>query len=324
MLVSVVVPNLNKGQYLEECLESIVRQDYAEVEIIAIDGGSTDNSIGIFEKYRSHLSSLIVEQDDGQAQAINKGFRKANGEIVTWLNSDDIFLPNAIKTAVETFTENSSLDLMYGNGLFIDEQGRALRAFIEVEPYNRYRLLNCSDYIMQPTAFYRRSALEQVGYLDEALHFAFDWDLWCKLASLSDSVKYVQPFIAATRIYPTTKTASGSWKRLKEIKHVLRRHQTRLSPPAIWGYLAYEFDGMRRSSTGFSKYFFWLLCWSCALLGIENTLNNRKLRRSGRDIDALPPTTLPGEFVLPIQERNINTLSPDEIRSLLLKEDSLG
>ena len=324
MLVSVVVPNLNKGQYLQECLESIIRQDYAEVEIIAVDGGSSDNSIEIFEKYRSHLSELIVEQDNGQAHAINKGFRKSSGEIVTWLNSDDIFLPDAINTVVETFTENPSLDLMYGNGLFIDERSRALRAFIEVEPYDRYRLLNCSDYIMQPTAFYRRRALEQIGYLDETLHFAFDWDLWCKLALLSDSVQYVQPFIAATRIYPSTKTASGSWTRLKEINHVLRRHRTRLLPPAIWGYLAYELESKRHSSAGPTKYLMGLLCWFCALLGIENTLHDRRLRHSGRAIDALPFTELPDGFVLPNHVKNINTLSPDEIRLRLLKEDNSG
>ena len=321
MLVSIVVPNLNKGPYLDDCLKSILKQNYKELEIIAVDGGSTDNSIEIFERYRPHLSRLIVEPDKGQADAINKGFRIAKGAIVTWLNSDDILFPGAVQKAIDTFQSDPHLDLIYGNGLFVDERNRALRAFIEVEPYNHYRLCNCSDYIMQPTAFYRKSALEQVGYLDADLHFAFDWDLWCKLSSLANSVEHIQPFIAATRIYPTTKTASGSWKRLKEIKLVLMRHKTQRFPPAIWGYLAYELDEIRRASSGIRKCFLGLGCFICGFLGLENALHNRKLRHSGRGIDALPPEYLPKGFVLPVLSGNINLMSPDSIRLLLLRED---
>ena len=289
MLVSVVVPNLNKGCFLEQALESIFQQEYIDVEVIAIDGGSNDCSLEVFEKYRDRFAAFISEPDEGQANAINKGFRLARGDVVAWLNSDDVYYPDAVSLAVAAFEDNPELDLLYGDGIFIDEANRYLRPFTEVEPYSEYRLRNCSDYIMQPTTFFRRKALEEIGYIDEDLHFAFDWDLWCKLARHAGSVKYLPKYMAATRIYPDTKTSSGGWPRLREISQVLRRHRTGWWPPAYWGYLSTELLSMQTNQPVMRRWSLWGVQTACGFLAIENVINHRKLTRGGRAVDEAVP-----------------------------------
>lgn len=299
MLVSIVVPNLNKRPFLGQALESIFQQDYPEIEVIAIDGGSNDGSLDVFERYRDRFAQFRSEPDDGQANAINKGFRLARGKVVAWLNSDDLYYPNAVSRAVAAFQQDANLDLLYGDAIFVDEANRYLRSFVEVEAYSEYRLRNCSDYIMQPTTFFRRAALKDVGYLDESLHFAFDWDLWCKLARRAGAVKYVAEFMAAARIYPETKTSSGGWSRIREIRRVIRRHSTSPWPSALWGYTSAQFHSLLvREKSPLKRLALRVAMLGCILLAGENAVSHVIRSRSRRPVDEPVPGVLPDGVLL--------------------------
>lgn len=239
-LVSIITPSYNHAPFLEQTIRSVLAQDYPNIEYIVVDGGSTDGSVEIIKRYEDGIARWVSEPDRGQSHAINKGFRLARGDIVAWLNSDDLYFPDAVSTAVRRFQERPDLGLLYGHCVFVDRDGAFVRYFTEVEPYDKFRLCNCSDYIMQPTTFFRRDVLLDVGLLDESLHFTMDWDLWCRLAKSGCGVHYEPKLIAATRVYPETKTSAGGRTRLDEIKRIVRRHGTAWWPHAWYGYYACE------------------------------------------------------------------------------------
>ena len=239
-LVSIITPSYNHAAFLDETIRSVLAQDYANIEYIVVDGGSTDGSVEIIQRHAGRIAKWVSEPDEGQSHAINKGFRMASGDVVAWLNSDDLYFPDAVSTAVRRFREQPDLGLFYGHGVFVDRDGAFVRYFTEVEPYDAFRLRNCSDYIMQPTTFFRRDALFSVGLLDESLHFTMDWDLWCRFAESGCGVHYEPKLIAATRVYPETKTTAGSRARLVEIFRTLRRHATGWWPHAYFGFRATE------------------------------------------------------------------------------------
>ncbi len=136
---------------------------------------------------------------------------------------------------------------------------------------------------MQPTTFLRREALKEVGYIDESLQWAFDWDFWCKLARRAGAVKYLPEFMAATRIYPDTKTSSGGWPRLREIRQVIQQHRSSWWPPAFWGYLSVEIHSIMMSQPGaLRRWPLWCAQMACGLLALENVIHHNKLVRRGR------------------------------------------
>jgi glycosyltransferase involved in cell wall biosynthesis len=239
-LVSIITPSYNHAAFLDETIRSVLAQDYANIEYIVVDGGSTDGSVEIIKRHAGRIAKWVSEPDEGQSHAINKGFRMASGDIVAWLNSDDLYFPDAVSTAVRRFVADERLGLFYGHGVFVDRGGAFVRYFTEVEPYDEFRLRNCSDYIMQPTTFFRRDVLVDVGLLDESLHFTMDWDLWCRFAESGCGVHCEPKLIAATRVYPETKTTAGSRPRLVEIFRTLRRHATGWWPHAYFGFRATE------------------------------------------------------------------------------------
>jgi glycosyltransferase involved in cell wall biosynthesis len=239
--VSIVTPSYNQAEFLEETILSVQAQDYPNIEHIIIDGGSDDGSVEVIKKYEDSLAYWVSEDDDGQSDAINKGFRKATGDIVAWLNSDDLYFPHAVSTAVKHFQNNANLGLFYADCVFIDAHGDFIRYFTEREEFDLDRLLSFSDFIMQPTTFFSREKLFEVGLLDEDRHFTMDWDLWCRLAKHDNcDVEFEAEVIAANREYAAAKTSAGGWTRLKEIWQHLHEHKTTLFPHAWFGYLASE------------------------------------------------------------------------------------
>ncbi len=201
-LVSIVTPSFNQSAYLEQTIRSVLEQDYPNLEYIVIDGASADGSADIIKKYSSRLAYWISEKDSGQADAINKGMRHAQGDIVAWLNSDDYYLPGAIKSAVAAFESNPQAVMVYGNMLGVDPKGQTTNQL-------RYRQLTledllCFQIIGQPAVFMRRVAFKKTGGLDLNFHFMLDHQLWIKLAAQGQIVHINQTW-AAARYHPQAK-----------------------------------------------------------------------------------------------------------------------
>ncbi|MCB0689071.1 MAG: glycosyltransferase [Saprospiraceae bacterium] len=253
--VTIITPSYNQREYLEDCILSVVNQDYTNIEYIIIDGGSTDGSQELIHRYADYIDHWVSEPDRGQSHAINKGFRKATGQIVAWLNADDMYFPDAVSTAVERFQNQHELTLFYGDCVFVDKSGSFLRYFTEVEDFDFSRLCNFSDFIMQPTTFFSMKHLEEVGFLDETLEYTMDWDLWCRFASIG-SVHYEQKLIAANRDYGETKTNTGGWRRLNEIRKMTNRYRTLRWPHALINYSAAEVNNKFASNTNMYLKFF--------------------------------------------------------------------
>jgi hypothetical protein len=230
LLVSVVTPSFNQAPYLEYTLQSVQAQDYPAVEHLVVDGGSTDGSVEIIRRYAHRLAWWVSEPDQGQAEAINKGMRRASGEIVAWLNSDDLYLPGAISRAVAALQANPELGLVYGDAVTIDLQGRPLNRLTfgdwGMEDLLHFRI------ICQPAVFMRRQVLEQAGYLDPSYHMMLDHHLWVRMAALAP-IQYIGggargKFIplAAARHHPTAKNVSQPARFADETLRLLNWLQT--------------------------------------------------------------------------------------------------
>lgn len=193
--VSIITPSYNQAKYLEQTIQSVLNQNYAALEYILIDGGSDDGSLEIIKKYQDKFAYWISEKDGGQAEAINKGFARATGEVVAWLNSDDYYLPDAVSSAAKVFAENPEVVFVYGNMLAVDAQGKTFNALT----YKQLTLadLLCFQIIGQPAVFMRRSALQKTSGLDVSFHFLLDHLLWIQLAQRGKVLHVNQTWSAA-------------------------------------------------------------------------------------------------------------------------------
>jgi glycosyltransferase involved in cell wall biosynthesis len=195
-----------------------------------IDGGSTDATPAILREYagdpRFHWLS---EVDRGQADAVNKGMALTRGEIVAWLNSDDVYAPGAVSHAVEILLAHPEAALLYGQAEEIDHTGAITRLYMHIGPFDLQRLIHCLDFIVQPATFFRRVPFLAVGGLDTSLHYCLDYDLWIKLA-LRFPVLHTVAVLARSRVYPETKTARGGLERLLEMERMIRRYGRPLLP----------------------------------------------------------------------------------------------
>jgi glycosyltransferase involved in cell wall biosynthesis len=237
-LVSIVTPSLNQAQFIEATISSVLAQDYPRIEYIVADGGSTDGTLEILRRHDDRLT-WFSEPDRGQSHAINKGFRRARGQILAWLNSDDIYLPQAVSTAVNHLVAHPDCAMVYGEGYLIDETGRVTGRFPATRPFDLWQLVYVSDFILQQTAFFRPEAVEAVGGLDESLHWGMDWDLFIRIGKRF-RVDNLPDYMASLREYRTSKTASGGIARLRELARVMRRHGAWRYPPGLFGTYAVE------------------------------------------------------------------------------------
>ena len=213
-----MTPSYNQAAYLEQTIQSVFGQDYPRIEYIVIDGGSTDDSVEIVRKYADRLAYWVSEKDRGQAEAINKGFARANGEILAWLNSDDYYMLNTVSVAVRCFEQNPDLAMVYGDMLAVDGKGQT----INVLRYKQLSLqdLLCFQIIGQPSVFFRRSAFEKAGPLETSFHFMLDHQLWIRLAR-QGRILHVPQVWSAARYHPGAKNRARAAEFGREAFRVL-------------------------------------------------------------------------------------------------------
>ncbi len=183
-LVSIVTPSYNQARFLEETIRSVLSQDYPAIEYIIVDGGSTDGSLEIIQRHADRLAWWVSEPDRGQTDAINKGFARASGEILAWLNSDDTYLPGAVAEAAAYLVAHPEAGMVYGDANLVSENGQVIGQFPARQTDYR-RLRRGYVHIPQQSAFFRASLWRQVGPLDPSFYFAMDYDLWVRLARLA-------------------------------------------------------------------------------------------------------------------------------------------
>lgn len=230
MLISIITPSFNQAAFLEETMFSVFRQDYAQIEYIVIDGGSTDGSEKIIKRHESKLAYWISEKDQGQTDALIKGFKRAKGEVITWLCSDDCLAPSAVRIAAEYLAADPALGLVYGDRLHIDAKGNVIG--INQGPSFYGKMLRHNITIPQETAFFRRTVFEQAGGLNLEHEFAMDFDLWCRLQRVT-KFKHVPAFLGSFREHPAAKSVAlyeGNGPSKRDHEAVFQKHFGRMLP----------------------------------------------------------------------------------------------
>jgi len=203
--VSIITPSYNQAEFIERTILSVLDQGYPNIEYIVFDGGSTDDSIDIIKKYQDKIAYWVSEPDRGQTHAINKGFKRATGEICAWLNSDDLYMENAVSSAVNYFLKYPEVDLLYSHCLNIDENDGIINLRI-CKDYNRESFISYPSLISQPATFWRKSLFEKIGYLEENYDYVMDLEFWLRAANSGCNFMLVRDKIfAAFRLYPNSK-----------------------------------------------------------------------------------------------------------------------
>jgi glycosyltransferase involved in cell wall biosynthesis len=221
-LVSIITPSFNQRAYIEKTLESVLSQDYPNIEYIVLDGGSTDGTRELLLTYADRIT-LILEPDDGQADAINKGMRLATGDILAWMNSDDYYTPGAIRAAVEYLLAHPDVDFVYGDVIAIDAHEREYGVRAHVRQVDAESLIDICDDIVQPGTFWWARVWHTCGELDASLHYTLDYEYWMRVAK-QFTMRYVPIVFAKERLYSSAKTFRGSLARWDEIEAVAKRH----------------------------------------------------------------------------------------------------
>ncbi len=212
--VSIVTPSFNQAEFLEETILSVLGQDYPYTEYIIIDGGSSDDSVDIIRQYEDQLAYWVSEPDRGQTDAINKGCRLATGDIIAYINSDDVYCPLAISKVVNYFMKSPDVSMVYGDALHIDREG-ALMSIVRTGEIDLVRYLSNQFYLPQPAVFFKRRVLDEIGYFDPHYNLAMDKEFWTRVL-LNFKGGYLPDFLAKLRIYTEAKSSSQKCKYLEE------------------------------------------------------------------------------------------------------------
>lgn len=206
--VSIVTPSFNQARFLEAAIQSALSQDYPRIEYIIVDGGSTDGSLDIIQKYADRLAWWVSEKDRGQTDAINKGFARASGQIFAWINSDDTYEPRAVGQAVRFLLDHPEVGMVYADCNYINEQGRVIGKFPAAQT-DLTRLRRGYVHIPQQTMFFRAELWKQVGPLDPSFYFAMDYDLWTRIAARAELRYLAGQTWANFRIHASGKTVAA-------------------------------------------------------------------------------------------------------------------
>lgn len=221
--VSIITPTYNQASFLRDTIESVLGQDYPHVEHIILDDGSTDETASILSEYTGRLA-WESQPNMGQTPTINKGWQRCRGEILTWLNSDDTFLPGALTRAVELLQQKPEVGIVYGDTLFTEADGTPIAPNQSRGTFNYQKfVVECENPIPQPSAFIRRSVVEDVGLLDPHYYYFMDWDFWLR-AGARHSIEYVPELFSTYRLHPESKTVAQSARAAPELERMYQNY----------------------------------------------------------------------------------------------------
>jgi glycosyltransferase involved in cell wall biosynthesis len=233
MKVSIITPSLNQAQFIERSIQSVLAQQWRPLEHIVFDGGSTDGTLDILKKHSGQLR-WVSEPDKGQSDAVNKGIKMAAGDVVGWLNSDDIYYPGAVKLAAEFLAAHPELDAVYGMADYVAADDSVIDGY-PTEPWHFPRLKDVC-FICQPALFLRRSVFERHGYLDTDLHYCMDYEYFLRLGRAGVRFGYLETKLAGARMYVGNKTISGRIEACAEVIEMFRRNFGRVPDSWLFGY----------------------------------------------------------------------------------------
>ncbi|MBR4118538.1 MAG: glycosyltransferase [Bacteroidales bacterium] len=233
VLVTIVTPSYNQGQFIEDTIKSVLNQTYKNIQYIVVDGASTDNTMEVVERYRDKIDIIISEKDKGQTDAINKGFKLAKGELVGWINSDDMLYPYCVEEIVKLYKQHPDGAIFYGSRIeMIDSKNNHIR-FWDNHIKNRKRLLTENYDVSQQGSFYKRDIVHKVNYLDESIYYCMDLDLFLKLLKFGDIYSIDDKPLAQFRLWEEAKTATGKIKFIKNIRERLYLYDAKIYNKSI-------------------------------------------------------------------------------------------
>lgn len=245
-MISIITPSYNQGEFIERTILSVINQEVKDLEYWVIDGGSTDETIDILKKYEKTLK-WVSEPDEGQGDAVNKGILRSKGDIIGWLNSDDVYYPGTLQKVLQYFKDNPNVLIIYGAANHIDDKD----AFIESYPTRQwnYEYLFEECFICQPAVFFRRELVEEIGLLDKTLQYCMDYEYWLRIGKKYQMV-YFPELLAGSRLYPNTKTLGARRKVHEEILGMVYRKTG--VPPIRWmsnlGHVIAREKGLNKST----------------------------------------------------------------------------
>ena len=276
--VSIITPSYNQGRYLERTIRSVLTQRQP-LEYLVMDGGSRDESVEILQRYSAELQ-WVSEPDRGQADAVNKGLARATGEIIGWLNSDDIFYPGAVAAAADFLTRRPEIDVVYGNGNHIDEHDRVIEPY-PTEDWDFERLKE-RCFLCQPAVFFRRRLVDRFGPLGVHWRYALDYEYWLRLGKSGVRFARIGALLAGSRLHPDTKTLGSRVKVHAEINDMLRSLLGRAPDRWLYNYAHAVLDdrGVPRRSRRFSAEVAALAWWSA--LRWNHRISPPMLRQGGQ------------------------------------------
>ena len=295
MKLSIITPSFNQGRFIERTILSVLNQPVENLEYWVIDGGSSDETLSVLGKYQDRIQ-WISEPDKGQTDALNKGIRRAGGDIIGWLNSDDIYYPEALSRVMRFFAENPSVNILYGRANHIDADDKVL------EPYPtrawNYRALLEDCFICQPAVFFRRGIIGKHGLFDEFLQYCMDYEYWLRVGA-SEPMTFFPELLAGSRLYDSNKTL-GSQKQVRE--EILDMVCRKIGAPSLawcfWlGQVEAVEQGMLRDGLKKEAHFaakvYRVVCREFANKGVDLGVKNRAVLAWWWAASLLNPTDLP-------------------------------